>query len=76
MRMLRPIDCAKKIGISRTTLHRWQKHQGFPRAFRLGANSVGFDEGEIDTWLASRRIELDLKDDQAKTSNLVTAVGR
>jgi predicted DNA-binding transcriptional regulator AlpA len=57
MKMLRPLDCAKKIGVSRTTLHRWKKRPGFPVAFRLGDNSVAFDEDEIDRWLASRRIE-------------------
>lgn len=76
MKMLRPIDCARKIGVSRTTLHRWQKRQGFPRAFRLGANSVAFDEAEVDTWLASRRIERDLADDEPKTCKRVEAAGR
>lgn len=57
MRMIRPIDCARKIGVSRTTLHRWKKRPGFPVAFRLGDNSIGFDENEIERWLVSRRIE-------------------
>ena len=57
MKMIRPLDCAKKIGVSRTTLHRWKKRPGFPVAFRLGDNSVAFDEDEIDLWLASRRVE-------------------
>lgn len=57
MKMIRPLDCAKKIGVSRTTLHRWKKRPGFPVAFRLGDNSVAFDEDEIDQWLASRRVE-------------------
>lgn len=76
MRMLRPIDCARKIGVSRTTLHRWQKRQGFPKAFRLGANTVAFDESEIDTWLASRRSELDLAGDDSKPLDRLDAVGR
>lgn len=57
MRMIRPLDCAKKIGVSRTTLHRWKNRPGFPHLYRLGQNSVAFDETEIDAWLASRRIE-------------------
>ena len=57
MKMIRPLDCAKKIGVSRTTLHRWKKRPGFPVAFRLGDNSVAFEEDEIDQWLASRRVE-------------------
>lgn len=57
MKMLRPAECAKKLGVSRTTLHRWTKEDGFPTAFRLGRNSVGFDEAEIDAWLMSRRVE-------------------
>ena len=55
--MIRPRECAEKIGVSRTTLHRWRKRPGFPVAFRLGDNSVAFDEYEVDAWLASRRVE-------------------
>ena len=55
--MIRPRECAEKIGVSRTTLHRWRKRPGFPVAFRLGDNSVAFDEHEVDAWLASRRVE-------------------
>ena len=55
--MIRPRECAEKIGVSRTTLHRWRKRHGFPIAFRLGDNSVAFDEHEVDAWLASRRVE-------------------
>jgi predicted DNA-binding transcriptional regulator AlpA len=57
MRMIRPHDCAKKIGVSRTTLHRWKNQPGFPVPFRLGRNTVAFDEDEVDLWLASRRLE-------------------
>ena len=55
MKMIRPFACAQKLGISRTTLHRWKNRPGFPVAFRLGDNSVAFDESEVDQWLASRR---------------------
>lgn len=55
MRMIRPHECARKLAISRATLHRWRRRPGFPLPFRLGDNSVAFDEREIDEWLESRR---------------------
>ncbi len=55
MRMIRPRECAKKLGISRTTLHRWRKQPGFPTQYRLGANSVAYDEWEVEEWLKTRR---------------------
>lgn len=57
MKMIRPKNCAHKLGISRTTLHRWQSRPGFPVPFRLGDNCKAFDEDEIDRWLVSRRVE-------------------
>lgn len=55
MKMIRPLDLARKLGVSRTTLHRWKKRPGFPVAFVLGENSVAFDEDEVEQWLAARR---------------------
>ena len=38
----------------RTWLWRRTRAGDFPRAVRLGPNSVAWDEAEIDAWLASR----------------------
>lgn len=56
MRVIRPAEAAKMLGISEPTLWRYSKSATFPAAFRLGPNAVGFDEGELIGWLESRRI--------------------
>ena len=56
LRLLRPRECATALGVSLTTLWRWTKAGDFPIAYRLGSNSVAFDEREISAWLAGRRV--------------------
>lgn len=45
-----------KVNASRSTIHRWEldPSSGFPKRVRLGENSVGWYEHEIDEWLANR----------------------
>ena len=40
---------------NRMTLKRAMDKQGFPRPYKLGERRVGWDEAEVDAWLASRR---------------------
>ncbi len=55
-RIIRPREVAQRLGVSSTTLWRYAKRPDFPRAFRLGPNAVGFDSGELETWIAARRV--------------------
>jgi prophage regulatory protein len=59
VKILRPTECAAALGVSKTTLWRMTKRPGFPVAFRLGPNSVGWDESEIVAWLEARRVRPD-----------------
>ena len=45
-----------KVNASRSAIYRWQSDpsSGFPKRVRLGENSVGWYEHEIDEWLANR----------------------
>ncbi|MGY6036534.1 helix-turn-helix transcriptional regulator [Aeromonas sp. AE23HZ002T15] len=60
-KILRCKDLIKKLGLSRSSLYdrlapsspRFDK--SFPKAIRLGANSVGWFEHEVDQWLLTRR---------------------
>lgn len=59
MRILRPKEVIRKLGISKSTFYDWQnkKSKGryksnFPRPINLGANSVGYLESEIDEFIA------------------------
>ena len=52
--MLRPPEVMKRTGLSRTTLWRRVRAGTFPAPYQLGANSIGWPESEIATWLESR----------------------
>ena len=59
VRIIRPREVAQRLGVSATTLWRYAKRPDFPRAFRLGPNAVGavgFDERELEAWIAARRV--------------------
>ncbi len=59
MIVLRYPDLRARKGIvwSRVYLARLEKAGKFPRRIRLGANSVAWDEAEIDAWLEERAAE-------------------
>jgi predicted DNA-binding transcriptional regulator AlpA len=42
-------------GCSRATWWKWVQRPGFPRKFRLGPNSVGWSETELEAWLQRQR---------------------
>ena len=55
-RLLRPKAVMQALGISRPTLHRrMTMDPTFPRAIRLGTNSIAFVEAELLDWLNARR---------------------
>jgi predicted DNA-binding transcriptional regulator AlpA len=56
LKLLRPKAVLRALGVSRPTLYRLMKSDpGFPRAIRLGANSIAFVEAELIAWLHGRR---------------------
>lgn len=54
IRILREAAVRERIPVHPVTRYRWEKAGRFPRRVRLGPNSVGWYEHEIDAWLASR----------------------
>lgn len=44
----------RKTDFSRSTIYRLEAQGNFPARVRLGENSVGWYEDEIDAWLANR----------------------
>lgn len=52
--MLRPEDLADRLGVSRTTLWRWQRDGVLPRSRQFGPNTVGWPEVEIRAWMETR----------------------
>ena len=59
MKILRPTECAEVLAISKTTLWRLSKRPGFPIAFRLSPNAIGWAESEIGAWLEAQRVRPD-----------------
>lgn len=43
-----------KTTLSKSTIHRLEAEGKFPKRVRLGENSTGWYEDEIDEWLTSR----------------------
>ncbi|WP_350307192.1 helix-turn-helix transcriptional regulator [Photorhabdus viridis] len=60
LRILRLKDVIKKMGISRSTIYDWlnpkspRYDETFPKQKRLGRQSVGWLESDLDEWLTQR----------------------
>jgi len=56
-KILRKPKVLKTIGVSDSTLWRWEKDGKFPKRVQLGGNSTGWFESEINGWLAMKAAE-------------------
>lgn len=57
MRVLKIKKLVKKVGKSKPTIYRDMAAGTFPQSLRLGSNSVGWLESEIDAWIEARAAE-------------------
>ncbi|HHZ7690278.1 TPA: helix-turn-helix transcriptional regulator, partial [Morganella morganii] len=61
--ILRIGDMIKKLKIAKSTLYDWMNMDSprynaeFPRPFRLSGKSIGWDESEVNDWIAKRKKE-------------------
>lgn len=53
-RAIRFPELHKKVGVSRSTIFRWERAGKFPRHYHLGANSVAWDLSSVEQWLVAR----------------------
>jgi len=53
-RIIRKPELFNKIPLSDATIWRREKMGDFPKRIKLGGNSVGWFENEIDAWLAAK----------------------
>ncbi len=53
-RIIRKPELFNKIPLSDATVWRREKMGDFPRRIKLGGNSVGWFENEVDAWLAAK----------------------
>lgn len=61
MRIIRRKDIKDRVGFTPTYCVMLEKRGEFPKRVRLGPQSVGWLESEIDAWLASRERVLAVK---------------
>jgi prophage regulatory protein len=54
IRILRSKNVQSKTGYSRMQIHRLERAGDFPPRVRLGPNSVGWLESEVDDWLEKK----------------------
>ena len=54
-RVLRRPEVEERVGLARSTLYKLIGLGKFPEPIRLGTNSVGWLESDIEEWLASRQ---------------------
>ena len=54
--ILRQDTVCMRLGISGTTLFRWVRAGNFPKPIRLGPNTVGWLEADVDAWLDAKKL--------------------
>ena len=45
----------EQLGVSRSTIFRWERDGKFPKHIQLGENSTAWIQEEVDAWVESRR---------------------
>jgi prophage regulatory protein len=54
-RILRWPEVRDRVPVNGSTVWRWEQAGKFPRRVKLGPNSVGWYESEVERWMAERR---------------------
>ena len=70
MNIIRPKATAVKCGVAPITINRWATdpkyaHLNFPTPIRLGENSIGYVEEEVNAFLEAQAAKRDGGDDAA-----------
>lgn len=54
LRIVPPKETAGRLGVDLRTLQRLVSKGEFPKPVRVSANRIGFREGDVHEWIASR----------------------
>ncbi len=54
MKILKPHEVVRKIGLSRVSVWRLERDGKFPARVKLSCNRVGWIESEIEEWIKQR----------------------
>lgn len=57
-RVLRAAETCRRVGISRQTLWTWSRKGLFPPSRKIGPNTIGWLESELDQWIRERAIAI------------------
>ncbi|MEX2374425.1 MAG: AlpA family phage regulatory protein, partial [Dehalococcoidia bacterium] len=52
--IIRPLEAAKRCGISRSLLFALRAKGDFPQPIRITSRTIGFREADVDTWIRQR----------------------
>ena len=52
--IMRVKDVLAEVGVCRKTLHVWRTNGNFPRALRLGPNTIAWRRADVEQWLNER----------------------
>lgn len=55
MKIIRPTQLAKLLGVSKTTLWRLEKSSELPERYSISERIVGWKESDIKEWLESKK---------------------
>lgn len=54
--ILRAADVCSLLNVSQPTLYRWIRNERFPKGFRYGPNTVGWDRATVDAWVTAKKL--------------------
>lgn len=63
-RILRVPDTLDRVGFKRTTLWRKVRAGEFPAPRQIGGGLIGFIESEVDDWIATRPVAVEVAGDE------------
>jgi len=54
-RVVRMSSLIQRVGLSRASIYRLMDQGVFPKSFKIGNSAIGWDETDIDAWIAERK---------------------
>jgi len=59
LQIIRPKAAAALLGISTSTLYRWEAEPGFPRRLKIGKRAAGWRKADLEKWLDQKAAQGD-----------------
>lgn len=53
-RFLRLPQVIQLLGVTESTIYRWEREGSFPKRVKIGPRAVGWPEKEVERWLEDR----------------------